>query len=353
MEKIINEYKILKKNYEEFTSRIDDLIKTILKNERINYHQISTRLKEEDSLKKKIETKNEKYKCLSEITDIVGLRIITYFEDEVDKVAKIIEREFDVDPDNSIDKRIVDADKFGYQSLHYIVKCKENRCALLEWKKFKNIKFEIQIRSILQHAWAEIEHDIGYKGPSEIPQQEKRNFSRIAALLETADKEFVRLKMNLTLYEGNVHELIDNTPQNVLIDKASLTAYLQKSQIVKEILNEITKKLEIEIINENEKNIGLYIEVLNYVDILTIKELDEALKHKKQFIIYLISLWFEREYKQMSFGLCLFYLPYAIIVEKGSKEFALSYFKYNSIGFDHERDTDELFEAYQTFKTSR
>ena len=83
-------------------------------------------------------------------------------------------------------------------SMHYVVSIHQNRLKFTEYKSYTNLKIEIQIRSILQHGWAEIEHDLGYKGAKGIPDEFKRDFNRISALLETADNEFDRLRFNKT-----------------------------------------------------------------------------------------------------------------------------------------------------------
>jgi len=80
--------------------------------------------------------------------------------------------------------------------LHYVASLISEREKLTEYKRFAGIKVEIQIRSTLQHAWAEIEHDIGYKGENSVPDSLKRNFSRVAALLEVADIELMQLLLN-------------------------------------------------------------------------------------------------------------------------------------------------------------
>lgn len=220
MEILIKQFEDKLSVFESFRIKTELLIRDILSANSVNFHQITSRLKSRESLEKKI-MKKEGYKNLNEITDIVGSRIILYFEDEVDKVAEIIEKEFQIDPDNSIDKRKIEFDRFGYLSLHYVVSLKRDRLKLIEYKEYKGLKLEIQIRSILQHSWAEIEHDIGYKGKHSIPDRAKRRFSRIAALLETADLEFVQLRNELTEYEFSVYNEIKSNPSNVNLNQAS------------------------------------------------------------------------------------------------------------------------------------
>jgi putative GTP pyrophosphokinase len=168
----------------------EDLIRRLLK-DRVQFHSISHRIKSKPSTRQKLITGASKYTGIQALTDLLGVRIITYYSDEVDAVATIVEKEFSVDKKNSVDKRaLLDPDRFGYLSLHYIVQLRKDRSQLAEYASFSELKFEIQIRSILQHAWAEIEHDLGYKSEAAIPRDIQRRFSRLAGLLEVADDEF-------------------------------------------------------------------------------------------------------------------------------------------------------------------
>jgi len=192
------------------------LVRDLLRAENISYHQIDSLVKAVSSLSKKIDSKNNKYTDLSQITDLVGIRIITYLGSEVDLVNDVLTKEFTIDTKNSIDKRELETNVFGYRSLHLIVSLDDGRCKLAEYKQYVDLKCEIQIRSILQHAWAEIEHDLGYKSALSVPQNYTRSFNRLAALLESADIEFVRLKKELMEYECSVGELIQDTPEDDL-----------------------------------------------------------------------------------------------------------------------------------------
>ena len=127
----------------------------------------------------------------------MGLRVITFYNDEVDKVAAIAKRIFDIDWKESVDKRKHQLNAFGYNSLHYI-------CRL----KIGGPRFELQMRTALQHVWSTIEHDIGYKGEVKIPQEYVRQFSRLAGMLELADEEFSRLRLVLTGYRRQIQSLV-------------------------------------------------------------------------------------------------------------------------------------------------
>lgn len=191
------DYEAIANRLQDFKVSVDPLIQVLLEIEGIQSHSVTSRIKSKASVRQKLQRPDKKRE-LNDLTDILGVRIITYFQDEVDAVAKLIEREFIVDPENSVDKRsILDPDRFGYLSLHYVLQLNPERSKLPENRAYKDIRFELQIRSILQHAWAEIEHDTGYKSESGVPDAVRRRFSRLAGLLELADDEFLGIREEL------------------------------------------------------------------------------------------------------------------------------------------------------------
>ena len=193
-------------------------IRKVLEDAGIIVASLESRVKGRDSLAGKLELKGNKYKEIGDITDLLGLRVITFYSDDVDKVASAIERLFDVDWDNSVDKRkLLEIDSFGYMSLHYI--CKDSRYP---------VRFEIQMRTILQHAWANMNHDTGYKSGVEIPRQYKRDLSRLAGMLELIDDEFSRIRMELTDYRRRVQALVKSgNLDEVSLDRDSFKSYLE------------------------------------------------------------------------------------------------------------------------------
>lgn len=204
-EKMLKNFRALFPAYVEFAKDIEHLLRNLVASADVTPQSITSRVKEVESLEEKLGREGKHYTSLNEVTDLVGLRIITYFPDEVDTLAEVIRAEFAIDDERSIDKRKAD-DSFGYSSLHLIAGLGENRCALREYTGYRGMLCEIQIRSVLQHAWAEIQHDLGYKRPEESHPEHRRRFARIAALLEVADHEFIQLRNDIREYQTSLDE---------------------------------------------------------------------------------------------------------------------------------------------------
>ncbi len=197
-EAILQEYRDQLPRLREAADSVYGRLKATLDEAGLLVAAIEYRVKAEDSLAGKLELKGSKYRSLADITDIIGLRVITFYIDDVDKVASAVERLFDVDWDNSVDKRkIHEIDSFGYLSLHYI-------CSMPDFP----YRFEIQMRTVLQHAWANMNHDTGYKSGVEVPREYLRNLSRLAGMLELVDEQFSSIRSELTDYRRRVRALV-------------------------------------------------------------------------------------------------------------------------------------------------
>lgn len=230
-----------------FGPDLEALAKRLLAVDKIQVHRVEHRVKSRVSAADKAARKlsaNGEPRPLSTFTDLLGLRIITYFRDTVDDVARLIEREFAIDQENSIDKRaVLDPDQFGYLSLHYVAQLSPGRAALPEYEKYGHVKFEIQVRSVLQHAWAEIEHDLGYKSPGALPRSLRRRFSRLAGLLELADDEFVAMRQEIGEHQSAASETIEQGALGIEIDQDSLSAFVLASDRLRQLSELIARSM--------------------------------------------------------------------------------------------------------------
>ena len=199
-EQLLDEYRERLDELQHLSDQVSGILRDNLRNKGIELNAVESRVKTEQSLAGKLERKGDKYHQLSDITDLVGVRVVTFYTDDVDKVAAIVQHLFDVDWSNSVDKRKVhQLNSFGYNSLHYICRLKEDI-----------LPFEIHMRTALQHVWSAIEHDIGYKGFVKLPPEYRRQFSRLAGMLELADNEFSRLRTTMSDYRRQLSSLVES-----------------------------------------------------------------------------------------------------------------------------------------------
>ena len=139
---------------------------------------------------------------LRDITDQIGVRVITYVHSDVAAVADLLDDQLAVLDDRDMGQETASEGRFGYASRHLLVAldpaasaAATSRCAAAR---------QVQIRTVLQHAWAEFEHDIRYKGtiPEEHVPDLDRRFTLAAGLLELADREFSTIRDRLQAGAG-------------------------------------------------------------------------------------------------------------------------------------------------------
>lgn len=214
--------------YEVFASKVESVVKELLDSKKINYHSISSRAKSIDSYARKA-SKEEYKNPVSEIFDMAGIRIITYTDSDAKKVTDVVKETFDIDPKLSIDKATeLGVDRMGYRSIHCVGTLGTNRLNLPENATFKGMYFEVQIRSILQHAWAEFEHDRNYKFTGVLPYDIKRRLSLLAGTLELVDKEFDNLSEEIDVYVTDVSKRAELGDLSIPINSKSLVAYMSR-----------------------------------------------------------------------------------------------------------------------------
>ena len=237
---ILEDYRKQRDAFVKLGDVVHNMLTDIVDEMGITVLGIEHRVKTEKSLAGKLERSGDWYSSFEDLTDILGARVICFFSDDIDKIGKKVEEAVVIDWENSSDKRaLIKADTFGYLSLHYI-------CSL----PFGDIwpdeicgkKFEIQIRTTLQHTWAAINHDLGYKSEFGVPRSVAREFSRIAGLLEIADDEFVRVRNDMKAYTDEIlKKIIDNKADDVHIDMISLNEYVKRNGKMQELISKIAK----------------------------------------------------------------------------------------------------------------
>ena len=316
---ILDEFRQNSELYNNLKDDIEDILNRIIASNKIKISNLAIRIKQEKSLTKKIMYKN-KYQHIEDVTDVVACRIITLFEDDVERLKDLIMRNFEVvELSDRRKKENKVREEYGYNSLHLIVKFTKERCELVEYEPYKNIAFEIQLRTALQHSWCEIEHGLGYKSKYEIPKHIRRRLNRLSATLELLDEEFVSIAKDIEEYnQGLEHEeKILKTDINIL----SLQKYSLHNSYFKTLMENLSKEYQLEM----EYDISLIsqfrvVQRLNYMGFGYIHELDELLKTHHQQIDFVSRTWTEaasRNKNTINYYACLIWLTVCGLVENG------------------------------------
>lgn len=227
------QYERMHQQYVGGARKLESLIDELIGDEEgINYLSATARAKDPESFLAKAskpradDSDRPKYDDpLNQITDLVAARIITFLVEAVDRVCEVIEAEFEIVEHTDMGAHTRAQGVFGYASKHYLVRLNATRRELPEYAVLRNLVMEIQVRTAVQHAWAEFEHDIRYK--LDIPPDRKPEFDRrfllAAALMELADNEFTEIDR---LYRELAAAGDDETPRD--LTAATLTTYLTR-----------------------------------------------------------------------------------------------------------------------------
>lgn len=202
--------------YKDLAIAIERIVDECLKKRGIKVHSVMSRAKDPITFGRKAATPSDedptkpKYpRPLEQITDLAGVRIITFFPSTLADVDRLIAEEFKVVERSDKGEQLLYEERFGYQSIHYLVCLSKSRVNLAEYARFHSAVTEIQVRTILQHAWDEIEHDIQYKSTITIPAAIRRRFMALAGLLEIADREFQAIQDADTQLTQESRRLVD------------------------------------------------------------------------------------------------------------------------------------------------
>ncbi len=225
----------LEREYQERRPHFDRLgqgivasVEDLLGEAHISCLDIATRTKGWASVKEKLLRKHYS-NPFTDMEDWCGVRIICYYPSDVEKILEIIRKEFEVISEENTAERL-GPQEFGYRSVHLIVQLRPEWLHVPAHRGLKNVKAEIQVRTVLMHAWAEIQHKLAYKSQDQIPANFQRQFYRLSAKFEEADEQFDALRRDLQRYRRKINvesktKAIAETPLNL----ETFIAFLERS----------------------------------------------------------------------------------------------------------------------------
>jgi ppGpp synthetase/RelA/SpoT-type nucleotidyltranferase len=152
-----------------------------------------------------IKTDEKNFQISSYLTDLIGIRAVCFYPEEVKHIRRSLKKFFR-ETEITDKSRLLEKtdDKFGYKSLHLQLVLKSGLKGIEGYNKFKKVKIELQVRTLIQDAWSTLDHKIKYK--KSIPQNLKRRINRLSALFEIADDEFMSIQKGISQEESKVNK---------------------------------------------------------------------------------------------------------------------------------------------------
>ncbi len=291
----VQQYTEVQSKFVRLTQKLDGLVKELMKAQNIRAN-VESRTKEVSSFFNKLNRPGKAYSDpIKQVTDLSGIRIILFSISDIEKVSNLLRNEFNVDQANSTNKMdLLEPDRFGYLSEHFVVQLGDSRKNLPEWVDLGDLKAEIQVRTILQHSWAAVEHLLVYKNTHDVPNKLKRRLSRLSALFELADDELDAIIRDVSLQKEQYRDEVATGDLEIEVNVDSLKAYIQGSSKFKYWEKFTRENIGIGIDNNDWGDLSRDVKFSQYFDIKSIKALDELLSNARGWG----EIFFENYYKK-------------------------------------------------------
>lgn len=199
--------------YKDLAGVVVNDLSRLVNDKGIAIFEVKQRIKELKSAFEKIDRKSYA-NPFDDIEDFCGVRIICYYQSDVEKICKIISENYNVlTSENTFDR--LNSNEFGYRSHHVVIKIPDAWLGAPAYRKLNGLKAEIQIRTLLMHAWAEIQHKLAYKNSEQVPDNFRRKLFRLSAKFEEADEQFEEIRLNIDQVKKDAISGSGNTLDNL------------------------------------------------------------------------------------------------------------------------------------------
>jgi ppGpp synthetase/RelA/SpoT-type nucleotidyltranferase len=238
---------------------------------------IEGRVKSLPSLLEKKDSKDRAFAAVTDVTDLIGLRVTLLFHRELTAIDALVQEMFEVIERTDAADRL-DATQFGYQSLHYVLKVKSEWLKMPSFRGLTDYVFELQLRTLAQHIWAVASHKLQYKREAGVPLPIRRSINRVSALLEMVDLEFDRVLIERERYTQEAQARGDDSPLNVDIVAVVLDLFLPLKN--KDEDGEPYDELLAELAGAGVSTVGQLIDLLN--DTKIHREREESIRANEE-----------------------------------------------------------------------
>jgi ppGpp synthetase/RelA/SpoT-type nucleotidyltranferase len=219
------QYRALQPKYEKLATEVEYILQDALAEERVPVASVSKRVKSIASFAGKLRRKTYK-DPLADVTDLAGVRVVSYFRGDLARLEAIIRRHFHVD--DKIDKFAdMETDQFGYMAVQFIVCLKESYLGA-RYDELHGLKCEIQTRPVLADAWAILDHHLVYKKENAIPAELARQMKQLAAIVENAENQFEAIRREIEAHRESAKVATGDAFLNQPINQSSVIAFLER-----------------------------------------------------------------------------------------------------------------------------
>jgi putative GTP pyrophosphokinase len=214
--------------HRQLTPAVVGLMESVLTRSSIEYLSITGRTKDLASTEEKIRRK--KYtQPQRQLTDLSGIRVITFLETQVKAISDLIRATFEVDEKNSRDRSShLGDDRIGYRSTHFVCTLGQSRKGLREYEALSELIFEVQVRTVLQHAWAELAHDRSFKLGPGLPTTIQRKLNLYSGMLEIVDGAFDEIARDVEAYKSEIASKTASQLSDTELNSLTLQPYLER-----------------------------------------------------------------------------------------------------------------------------
>lgn len=255
--------------FEQLCAEVEYILKKKVSAASIETSFLGSRAKTLNSFLEKLNRKNYT-DPFNQLDDLAGARVVCLYKNDIPGVIEIIRNEFDVIEE--IDKREeLDTNKFGYIGNHFIVRLSEKYSGA-RYDDLRNLRCEIQVRTVVQDAWSIIQHHMVYKKESQVPSNLIRKLNGLAGLFETVDDQFEFIRIQRDIYLDSIRES-KSVPNSFLENELNLDSLI-----------EFVQWRYKEELDENDKNmLSTVLDALHDIGVSTLRDIENLLKKNEKF----------------------------------------------------------------------
>jgi len=265
------QYRGVQHKYEKLATEVEYILQDALVEEPVPIASLSKRVKSVASFADKLRRKTYE-NPLSDVTDLAGVRIVSYFRGDLGRLEYMIRRHFQIL--EKVDKFAeMEVDKFGYMAIQFIVSLKESYLGA-RYDDLRGLKCEIQTRPVLADAWAILNHHLVYKKEAQLPQETARKVHALAAVVENAESQFEAIRQEIEAYRASAKQITRDGFLNQPINPSTVAAFIEK----------MVPGIEV---SDKEQETAFICSLIDRTRFRTLADIDDAVRRTKKAVLAL------------------------------------------------------------------